>query len=325
MANIYQTGTTTDTQALISLISTFLTSTLGWTLLQANSAELFNNINNDANTKYTRYYQSPLGTYFFLSTGIEGTTVDYRNYIIGGVLEGHTTSGVPPVYAYDDQAGYVRYFYSNDVAGPYTAYHFFGGQEGVDGNYFYCVLETEAGKFSHFGIGELDRIGNITGRFAVGLWWNMTVTYWRDVNSSNHQRMFDGSSTGGSQNAGGGHLSYHQLTVPPDPDNYRFGTSLNGVTGSGYRGLNGVLVDDSPNAFNGRTALLPAHVYLYDQGSPTNWYRLVGMAPAHRFLNIANHSPGDIIDTDWICFPIKAKNAVTGPTSGNYGWAYKFQ
>ena len=321
MATYYQTGTATDTQALMILIRTFLTAVLGWTHQQLNSAEKYNNLAGDQNLWYTDYY-TVNGGYYALSTGIEGTTVDYRTYIKTMVLEGHNDTGSDPYYAYDDQPGYYRTAYTNDVAGPYTAYHFFGGQEGVDGNYFYCVLETEAGKFAHFGIGEVDRIGTLSARFAVCTYWDNSVSYWRSPGSAKHNRMFDGN---GSTQAGYmGHINYHQTNPPPTVDQHRLGYPSE-AWASGFGGWNTSLFEDSPNAYNGRTPLFPVHVYVDDKGSPTSWWRIVGMAPAHRFLNISNIAPGDIVNTDWKCFPVKAKNAATGATSGVYGWAYKFQ
>lgn len=314
MARFYQTGTAATAGDLLSIISFFMTNTVGtWNLVHSNGAELFNNTNNEANTKNSRYF-SMNGGYYFLSTGIN----DYANYMIGGVIEGisPTDSGGSP-YAYDDQVGYQRAFTANDMAGPYTKYHLFGGNEGVDGNYIYCVLETTAGLFTHFGIGDLNRIGSLTGRFAVGLYWNMGVSYWRSIGNSRHQRMFDSNA----QNYGvGGHLSYHQTTTSPTPETFQFG-GTNQVYGGSIGGWNAQFIDDNPNTLNGRVMLMPNHIRVWEGA----WYRIAGIAPAFRTLRIDNLQPEDIVDTDWMVFPVKAKNAATGPTSGVYGWAYKFQ
>jgi hypothetical protein len=34
---------------------------------------------------------------------------------------------------------------------------------------------------------------------------------------------------------------------------------------------------------------------------------------------------GDIVDTDWMVFPIKSKTATDKPNTGAYGIAYKWQ
>ena len=314
MARFYQTGTAASSGDLLSIISFFLTNTVGtWNLLYSNQAETYNGNSGDSNLRNSRYF-SMNGGYYFLTTGVN----DYANYMIGGVLEGVLdTNPIGTPYSYNNQPGYSRAFNANDMAGPYTKYHLFGGNEGVEGNYMYCVLETSSGLFTHFGIGDLNRIGSITGRFGVGLYWNMSASYWRSITSSRHQRMFDSNA----HNYGvGAHLSYHQNVVAPTAETYQFGGSSQ-VYGGSIGGWNAQFIDDTPNTLNGRVMLMPNHVRVWDGA----WFRIAGIAPAFRSVRIDNLQAGDIIDTDWMTFPVKAKNAPTGPTSGNYGWAYKFQ
>lgn len=333
MPAYYQTGTATSTDTMLSLMNTFLVNTLGWTLEQHNPEERNGNSTSDS-LKYNTYYYTVNGGHYFISTGFEGATIDYRTYIRGGVLKAEKDTpdppGTPPlfnsasqpIYAFPDQDGYLYNGRMDGATGPYTKYHLFGGQEGVNGNYCYLVLETSSGLFTHFGIGELDRIGDLPVRFCVGLAWNYTTAQQRSLTSTYHQRMFDSHM---SNNSGhGGAIYYDRDSLPhPAAQAWRFGNSiLSSAAGEAIGGMTSALMTDGPNAMNGRTVLLPNHIRGWDGDS---WYRILGVAPAFRSVRINNLQPEDVVDTDWMVFPIIAKNAATGPTSGNYGWAYKFQ
>ena len=324
MAANYQSGVCNNTDDLLAIIDTFLTGTLSWTKVYHNVLEkVDNNVSNESYHRNTYYYQHA-GQYFFLAGGVEGLSVDYRTYIRGGCLNGvvNTATGLSP-YAYDDQDGYQYSFVANDLAGPFTKYHLFGGQEGLNGEYFYCCVETAAGVFTHFGLGRLDKIGSIDASFAVGLFWSQSGYYWQNPSSGYHQRMFDGWSSFDSGSHG--HISFYQLgTVPPAPEQYIFGYNSANVYGSMGGSMGQYLYEDSPNAYNGRTTLIPQYIHCDDRGSPS-WQRIVGLAPAIRFLNITNLQPEDLVDTDWIVFPMKAKNATTGASSAAYGIAYRWQ
>lgn len=332
MAAYYQSGVCNNTNDLLAIADAFIVGSLGWTQLQ-HQLEYIGGVVSDSTARNT-YYYTVNGGYYFMAGGIEGVSVDYRTYIKGGVINGHTPTPLEAdpifIYAFDDQVGYQYTATANDFAGPYVKYHMFGGQEGTEGNYFYCVVEKTAGLFAHFGMGDLDRIGDTIGRFVVCLNWSYSAFYWRNVDSAYHQRLFDGHS---SLNSGErGHLAFHQLTPdigdpgydPAVPENYIFGYDNSHVFGGVGGSLNLYFGEDSPNAFNGRTMLMPNYIHVDDRGSPS-WQRIVGIAPAFRFLKMDNLQPEDIIDTDWMVFPLKTKNAATGPTSYNYAIAYRWQ
>lgn len=334
MPAFYQSGTATDTHQLLNIVNTFLQSQLGWNLLQFNPLEKKNDSDNEA-FHYRTYYYSNNGAIYFLSTGIEGVEQDFRTNIFGGVIEGHSQTGLTDEFddgifphSFFDQEGFVYNFNMNEMEGPYTRYHLFGGVEGLDGEYCYLVVESSSGVYCHMGIGMIDRVGNTKAPFATSLYWNMSTSYWRSTTSSYHQRMFDSHS---SYYGGRGHLSFHSDVDPvaPAPSLYLFGYSTDhayggsvGGTGQTSGGLNGAFVSDSPNAINARAMLQPNHI-LVDDG--LSWKRIVGVAPAFRTIMIDHFQAEDVVDTDWMIFPIKSKNAPSGPSSGNYGWAYKFQ
>jgi len=330
----YQSGTATDTHQLLSIVNTFLTSQLGWSMIQHNPHEKINDNDADSEGRHTYYYTKD-GTYYFLTTGIEGETVDYRTSIWGGILEGHSETGlidgfgdgVLP-YSFRNQEGFVYEFSMNEMEGPYTRYHLFGGAEGLDGHYCYLVVEASSGLFCHMGIGQIDRVGNTKAPFATSLYWNMGTSYWRSIGSSHHQRMFD---SGSSYYGGRGHLKFHSDVDPvaPTPSLYLFGYSTDhayggsiGGNGGTSGGLNGPFCSDSPNAINARAMLQPNHI-LVDDG--LSWKRIVGVAPGFRTIMIDHFQAEEVVDTDWMVFPVKSKNAPSGPTSGVYGWAYRFQ
>lgn len=316
----YQTGTAANAKDLKTSFVNFCVNTVGsFFVEQINNNEKIDNSSADSYGRDTTYLAIGGQDRWYITTGIDGATVDYRNYIRTGVVTGHLDTGLGgPPYSYRDQAGYTYEATTNELTGPYTKYHFFGGQEGLEGNYAYCVVETTVGLFAHFGIGQLDRIGSLRCPFAICTYWNMSSSYWRSVSSNRHSRMFDGWSTYYGSRP---HLRIEQEN---DPGAYLFGYDGNHCYGGSGAGLNSYIISDGPNAFNGRTMLMPNHVYCNDRGDP-DWMRLVGIAPAFRSLRIDNLQPEDIVDTDWMIFPIKAKNSAAGPNSGNYGFAYKFQ
>lgn len=318
MARYYQTGTASSGLALHQIMEYFAVNTLGWNLLDTNAWEKVGNSATDANRRRTTYW-SVGGHYLFMANGYEA----YDNYLAGGCLEGHTTSGLGGIpYSYADQQGYVYVGTADELYGPFTKYHLFGGTEGVNGHYLYAVVETTAGIFTHFGIGTLNQIGSVSTSFCVGLNWNMGTNYWRSATTHYHQRMFDSNA---AYNSGGrGHVSHHQrLPVGEGECSYFGNNGTYQVYGGAVGGMNAEFIQDTPNTMNGRVMLMPNHIRLEDPDSA--WYRIIGIAPAFRSLNISNLQTEDIVDTDWMVFPMKAKNTTTGPNSGNYGWAYKFQ
>ena len=325
MAAYYQTGVANNTTDLLAIIDEFIRNVVGgWTLVHYNPLEKINNSASESSHR-TTYYYSHNNAYYWMACGVEGVSTDYRSYIQGGVISSvqATDTGLSP-YAFDDQEGYLYYATANDFTGPYTKYHLFGGTEGTDGSYIYVVVEKTAGLFTHWGMGSLDRIGTIQGHFAVCMNWNYSTSYWRSVSNNRHQRMFDGWS---SYNSGArGHLSLRQRVdiIFPAADQYIWGFDGSHVYGSTGGSLAQYLGEDSPNQYNGRAMLIPMWCHCDDRESPS-WQRIVGLAPAHRFCRIDNLQPEDIVDTDWMVFPFKAKNAATGPTSSVYGLAYRWQ
>lgn len=336
MANNYQTGTATDPQHLKTIIDSFLGG-LGWSIdakTEYNGGIPNGGSATDAQTYYTTYYTKNARIYFL-------THQKNSDDILGGPLKEYvnpivTIPDVPTgneVYSIFNQESYSSYAQTNDIEGPFTAYHFFEGTEGDGGIYFYCVLETVAGVFAHFGMGELDKVGTLPAQFVVCTYWDQQASVVDNPLSGSHSSMFDGLTSPLTRS---GLLSCNQLTAEPNPEYYRFGYETYSGGGINYykrvrggvrSGLNAYFHGRSPNAFNGRALLQPNYIDLYDTNAANGgWYRRVGLAPAFRSTMIQHLQAGDIVDTDWMVFPIKAKSGADGENNSNYyGHAYKWQ
>ena len=92
----------------------------------------------------------------------------------------------------------------------------------------------------------------------------------------------------------------------------------------------GWMMQRSPNAYNGRSLLIPVELIIgqTDSATPASWIP-VGRVNNAAFVNIANLNPTDLVLTDWMVFPWSAKNFGSNKVSDgainslNYGMAYR--
>lgn len=195
-------------------------------------------------------------------------------------------------------------------------YHLFS-----DGNATHCVVERLSGVFVHINAGVIQKYGSFTGGiFVSGTGWGSDANA---IFSTAHCRPFDGKN---SSTSIAGHVRASYLTAS-------VAYFTDAETGFGFvRGLPLLidwLLDRSPNSYNGRAALLPIELVIgleLGTSAPTA-YKPLGRVNNAAYLNIANLNPGDTLLTDWMVFPLSAKNAGGTGTgfvnSLNYGLAYR--
>lgn len=206
-----------------------------------------------------------------------------------------------------------------------------------DGDSGHCVVEWIGGAYQHINIGYLQKYGSFTGGVYVTGSANNRQNdsggiYYNDF-SSFIGMPFDSSGGGAGANSYPGHVraDYNSQTI------HSFGSSVNpgGVAASLYfKGRDSTesgvwLLQRSPNAYNDRAILIPTEIMLAssDSNTPSQWVP-AGRVNNAALINITNLNPGDSILTDWMVFPLSAKNSGGTVTSGyinsgNYGMAYK--
>lgn len=214
----------------------------------------------------------------------------------------------------------------NPITGPHISYHFF-----CDGEVCNAVAEVATNVFSHLNFGFVTKNGSWGGgAFVTGT--NTTtsgVAGAKGVLSGYNVIPFNtvSISIGGSMPPNRSHLRSDIVSVGGISG---LGSDIAGSTNSSFNkgwlsdGGGRPLVQASPNAFNGRSVIVPITLIQASIGVSGPYYQL-GHVPNAGILNIATIEPKAIVNTDWMVFPIGQKGASGGGyiESGNYAMAYK--
>lgn len=292
----YETGSATNVDTLLQALATFAAAQ-GWT------------INYNGNRTGTG---AGLGTAIILSKAGQCHTT-FRTHTANRWIE---TVGHDPYSSFlttelqNNSSGVTR---SNEVNGPFQAYHFFAGDI-----YLYVVVETTAGVYKHSGCGIIQQLGDASpGHFVYGTTWNMTGAtqyYISDPNNNRHAVPLDNNDS-----SAGIRSTY--LRSDYDGNSNYWSTTSNRL--SFYPRQR----DSRLSAVSRYTqrAVLSAPVFCLNR--PNSLISFVGVAPNLRTVLLDWISPGDnlTLGSDvWKVFPIIRRNgAVTEPNSGVYGYAYK--
>lgn len=224
---------------------------------------------------------------------------------------------------------------------PFVTRHFFS-----DGSLVVMVIETAQGVFRHHAFGKLSSYGNLdSGDFCGG-----TVTFYSY--SSNNKVTGTGkvndysyvSSANffhpfiASENYNTGYLSTYEYAYNwvRQGDVFFPTTGYNGYSGN-YSNKTIVATNKNTpwingyNSYNGRTMLYPLQFdtcKLYELANNTG--QTISIRPTFysnmvALLNIRYNLPEDIINNDWVCFPLvtKLENLADEISTTYYGVAYK--
>lgn len=269
----------------------------------------------------------------FLSDSTPGSATDPGPYLQTYAHDAYVAGN-----GSDGQANASLKTFSNAMAGPFQAYHFFCD----DGNgppYLYTVVETASGTFKHTGIGQIEKMGAVnTGAFAYGCNWYYstsptTAPNISDPDHTRHTVPFDTLESSGGRES---------TFVRGDSDGiaprwYRsYSTQDNVRMTGGVRGtepfsnsaqslaFNYALMKTGASARTGRTFLQECLVGGFRSGV---LYSLLGFPPGIRWVNMRYLDPGDVIvlgTESWKIFPVIRKNGTVGqPNSGVFGYAFK--
>lgn len=316
----YQTGAPANTTNLITTFINWLVSDGGFTLANTwtfNASD--SNPDNIGGTAYTARALSRDGAYVTLCWKTTAPGFLYLN-----TCTNNPTTGRLNEQTGSSNNGSVQGSMRVELGTSPLRYHMFS-----DGNHSHCAVEWLGGVYQHISVGSLTKYGTWTGGLYV------TGTYWdrNQVNGNNyiawdevfHSRPFDGRRTGSGGVSGHVRADYMGQTVAHFGNNNFAGNTAFGLQLWDKR----YTLDRSPNAFNGRALLVPIEITLglEDSIDPTHHIPL-GRVENCAYINITNLNPGDTILTDWMVFPLSAKNSGGTTTAGyinslNYGIAYR--
>jgi len=304
----YQTGVTSSLADLIATLLTFADANgfdLGPTgtytgLGVSGSSGTFNIVSLVKNSIYYLFAQPTTGTtYLWMNTASSyagGSTVSWANA----------------------HASWCRV---DNLAGPHVGYHMFSDGSGVN-----VAVEIVTNVFVHFNFGELQKNGNYEGgQYVTGLCvYAITGSSLNDMTHGYNYIPF-GTVDVGSWATVYGYVHGHVRTPVSGPTSaierntgtVTYNTGLAPTVGR-------PLISASPNAANGRAALVPIALVQASSGTTGPFYQL-GYVGNACLLNIANLNPKEMVNTDWMVFPISQKNgpATTYINSANYGIAYR--
>jgi len=293
----YETGGAANRDALLQAIAVFAAAQ-GWT------------VNYNGNRTGTG---AGLGTAIIISkAGQCHTTFRTHNTSRWIDIVGHDAYNAG--LTTETQANSSSISRSNEINGPFQAYHLFAGN-----TYLYCVVETTAGVFKHFGCGILQTFGALTpAHFVYGSNWNMafgSTPYAQDPNSNQHAVPQDSFTNSAST----------QLRADYDGVSNRWNTTENSL--SFYPNARNYPRDQrltKTSAYTQR-AVLAAPVWTVTR--PNSLRSFVGMTPDWRIITLDWIAPGDnlTLGSDvWKVFPVIRRNGGAGEVnSGVYGYAYK--
>lgn len=209
---------------------------------------------------------------------------------------------------------------------PFTSYHFF-----TEGTVCHLAVEMSNGSYFLASFGDVTKFGTWTGGHytAVTNTAYTSSSFYNNTTYSGHSWLFTGGSASGLSTS---NQDYSMMYVPYDGKDYALVSGTSNVTGYGALTTTGFtpgvydrFVSHSPSAYNNRSPGLPVFFFLRDNMSGGSNLRMpLGYVPGIRLINIRNLNPKDVINTDWMVFPMQSKNVGLlnfYTNSGEYGWA----
>ena len=317
MAMVYENGTATDRYNLVDKIRIFLLAN-GWTINGWSGV-----------TGGGLHVQKGAGNYYDIYFSSQSTSQDERLWLQLGL----STSYLAPVGSAqpgETHASSTNRCSVNFGLSLYQEYYFFLD---ASTDTFYCVVEEELGVYRHFGFGKYNTIGQSAVTGGGCFVWGSYTDYLSTV-AAGSRNSFPANSWAGTVNAPTytGCASFERGSGREVLFNGNYGSM-------GDRFIGDNMVEDgafglswssdgtqdvpwwlSVNKFNNRMSVLPLGIWVT---RPSSLYTLAGQYPSVRLVNLKNVAPEQIIDGDWMCFPVFRKGTVGDYATGNVGLAYK--
>ncbi len=305
----YQTGSATSVQNFLQILSTFIIAN-GFTVNRQDNDGTFERLNCEKNGNFYNLY------------GNDSTILLTLSSSYAAVDKGSQSDETP------DGLTETRRCDANDIAaGAFSAYHLF-----YDQDFVHAVIEAQSGLFHHICFGEIAKYGTWTGgAYVDSVHWSTGVSYIDSPDSvSQHSYLAHTYSSTHSR-------SSMWLNYDRDVANTFVGQDVGTTTAD--MGLVGSAVLDASSSIGNMfifhkatptsqtTRVITTPLELYVSNGTAGLKEVMGYLPFTRSVNIQLLNPGDIIDTDWMVFPVKAKKDPTlrddSYNSGHYGYAIK--
>jgi hypothetical protein len=226
------------------------------------------------------------------------------------------------------------------IEGPHVAYYFF--EQDANPAYLHVVVEVSTNRFRHFGMGELEKIGDwVGGEYGYGHFWLQGTQSDLPDNSQHCFMMDSGASNSLNRHAGMRASGLPALTGAEEwlrvgaPGPFPAGQDRAGEDrGAAFGGARGGPVGQAFSylEFSQLSAfkpLLPIPIWFSNTSLNPDTVILLGTHPDVRLINNANIEPGEIITVageDWFIFPWTIKKYVPNDNleqSWNAGVAYR--
>jgi hypothetical protein len=292
----YETGIATDPADVVSKLATFAAAN-GWTVNTPTSGRVF--IKGDIYV---------------------GVSSDSDEVFARGAL------GYDAGLAWNAQPNHSGLSTSIDIGvGPFTAYHFFVGDE--DGSdYINVIVEYAAGKYRHMAFGKLIKRGTYTGgTYVDSVNWNNSVLYQNDPDDSQHQVICDANTSGG--------VGHFACDYDAKTNNWQrvvnAGGTQYGLGSARDDGINQIYFAVGVQNWNMRNLVYPL---MYFANRASSLRSPVGRIPNMRMVRMSNLMPGETLTIGgdgWLIFPIVQRTESYGSgnsaieSSGLYGYGYK--
>jgi hypothetical protein len=212
-------------------------------------------------------------------------------------------------------------------AGPFTAYHFYIGDEGGF-EYIHVTVEVIGGVYRHWALGQLVPFGVVQG----GIYCDSTNLVDDAVNrnnpdSGNHRYICD-ALNGSTTSTAHIHVDYDGKSNNWQPVAGAGTINADQCVGSmRVSGLLAAMQTIGYQRWNLRTPLWPL---IYFANRPSSLRSAIGRVPNLRQVSLNNFVPGDIVSIggeNWQVFPVFQRQsgtvANTVVSSGLYGYAHR--
>lgn len=339
----------TDYDALLGALKTFATGSPGWTAAFDTNLDISPNIRQLGLEKGNCHVvlgsrnadiglvKSPSGTDTLLSMALcsaFNTTPPNRTY-----FGAHTLT----IVTSETDNERVRV---NDLGEPPFANVWFFSNAAGGKDYIHCVVQTSAERYSHFGFGIIDPVGQTHADCAFLLgqyyeWWPVTGK----SNSPHDPSHIIGAYIDQAQNP-------IQVYVPSGvlPGGYPatnvFGqaqltgalTRVSAPSGHYATGIGKFLdfflaINNAPTT--GGTAMYSTPILFQETTSGVS-HVMLGIVPGMRHSNIFTHTPAEITKfgpEEWVIFPMKRKGlrselfggSGVQPTANSAEWAFSYK
>lgn len=329
----FETGSAIDLEDLIAKISTFATAN-GWTEdRRDNVAGVFGLSKNSMFISFKWHVAAPNFLSIHQATAVLPGSGTEPGSVTGDSGNGYNTGAA---HGSDANLSTERSVDLQDD-GPYPSYYIFENDAGPA--YLHIVVEVSTNQFQHFGIGELNKVGDgwTGGEYCYGQ-RNFISTFWSRSEST---FLLDGNFTDTSQVDERFAATIRMTGLPNQPAGSVWGQVWGNRTGvqpddnaanpkamvqGGFRSgpLTGAWGQFSGNKTTGYVPMYSIGCFYVD--TVNNFCYLMGWMPDVRGISIQSFAPKDEVtigSDDWVIFPLAQRDINGGSNTATMGVAYK--